>query len=341
MKKLTFLAVGLVALAACNSKPKNYNVTVNVDPSLNGQTVVLVDQFTGDTIDSATVADSIVVFENSIAAPTYVAVMNGEMPLAMFFLENDSIKANGQEVTGGELNAKMTEFNTGYMAIAEEFQAAPDSLRMQAMETAQKKLDALADTLINQNKDNALGSFMVANMKRPETKAQYDSIAALYPIVLNNKQFTAQLEPLVAADNTSVGKKFVDFTVQETPDKTFKFSDVVGKGKFVLVDFWASWCGPCRRQIPVIKELYKELGPKGLEVLGICVWDKQEDSEKAIKEEELPWQCVINADKIPTDLYGIQGIPCIMLIGPDGTILSRDKQGDELVAEVKKAMGVE
>ncbi|MDE6062843.1 MAG: TlpA family protein disulfide reductase, partial [Duncaniella sp.] len=98
------------------------------------------------------------------------------------------------------------------------------------------------------------------------------------------------------------------------------------------------WCGPCIRQSAVIKDIYKEYGPKGLEVIGVAVWDKPEDTLKGIKDHDLPWMNVINAQSIPTEIYGIQGIPTIILFGPDGTILSRDKQSDELRSDVAKAM---
>ena len=94
------------------------------------------------------------------------------------------------------------------------------------------------------------------------------------------------------------------------------------------------------RQIPVIKELQSELGPKGLEILGVAVWDEPQATIQAIESHGITWPCIIDAQKIPTDLYGISGIPCIILFGPDGEILSRDRQGDELKAEVRAAMGV-
>ncbi|MDE5953436.1 MAG: TlpA family protein disulfide reductase, partial [Duncaniella sp.] len=130
---------------------------------------------------------------------------------------------------------------------------------------------------------------------------------------------------------------FKDFEVTYN-DSTFRLSDYVGKGKYVLVDFWASWCGPCIRQTAVIKDLYKEYGPKGLEVIGVAVWDKPEDTLKGIESHELPWKNIINAQSIPTEIYGIQGIPCIILFGPDGKIISRDKQNDDLRNDVAKAM---
>ena len=64
------------------------------------------------------------------------------------------------------------------------------------------------------------------------------------------------------------------------------------------------------------------------------MWDEPADTERAIAKEEIPWECIINAQSLPTDLYGIVGIPCIILISPDGTILSRDKQSEELVADI-------
>ncbi len=88
----------------------------------------------------------------------------------------------------------------------------------------------------------------------------------------------------------------------------------------------------------MIKEILEEYGPKGLEVLGVAVWDEPQNTLRAIENHQLPWQQIINAQTVPTDLYGISGIPCILLIAPDGTILSRDKQDEELRADVKAMM---
>ena len=73
-------------------------------------------------------------------------------------------------------------------------------------------------------------------------------------------------------------------------------------------------------------------------MLGVAVWDKVDDTIGAIKQHELPWDCILDAQSVPTDLYGIMGIPCIILFGPDGTILSRDKQDDDLKADVDAAL---
>ncbi len=129
-------------------------------------------------------------------------------------------------------------------------------------------------------------------------------------------------------DNSKVNAKITDLPVWH-----------VGKGKYVLVDFWASWCGPCRAEIPNIKELYDKYHSKGLDVLGVAVWDKVEDTQKAIKELGIVWPQIINAQQIPTELYGIQGIPHIILFAPDGTIVARDLREEamkEKVAEVMK-----
>ncbi len=90
--------------------------------------------------------------------------------------------------------------------------------------------------------------------------------------------------------------------------------------------------------MPVIKELYEEFGSKGLQVLGVAVWDEKDASVKAIEQLELPWPQILNAQTVPTDIYGISGIPHIMLIDPEGVIVARGMQGDSLRKVVRETM---
>ncbi|MCQ2165460.1 MAG: TlpA family protein disulfide reductase, partial [Bacteroidales bacterium] len=139
---------------------------------------------------------------------------------------------------------------------------------------------------------------------------------------------------------TEEGKKFTDFTIVQDPQNpetsTVRFSDYAGRGKYLLVDFWASWCGPCKAEIPNIKAVYEKYAGEKFDVLSIAVWDDPAKTAVAAREEGVVWNQIVNAKEIPTDIYGIEGIPHIMLIGPDGTIIKRDLRGAEIEATVAK-----
>lgn len=148
-------------------------------------------------------------------------------------------------------------------------------------------------------------------------------IAGLTPDVKNHKVIAQMMQTLDLVEGTSAGKMFTDFEIPQPDGTVIKLSDYVGKGKYILVDFWASWCGPCKKEIPNIKKVYdKYHGPK-FDVVSVAVWDKVADTQAAIKEKALEWNQIIDAKAIPTDLYGIKGIPELILFGPDGTILER------------------
>lgn len=333
---LSACGVALLLIACGNQQKSQYVVTANVGQDFNGKTVYIYDSFKGENIDSAVVANGIALFTNDFDNSTYAHIMIDDKSAADFFLTPDSISITEGIPEGGVLNKKNDEYWKQRMATIDEFNSLPDAIQKEKYSFFQNKLDSAENALMNDNMDNALGINLYLRQVRPETIAQLDSIINAHPVLKGNNILEKQRGALIAAEETSVGKKFKDFEVNYN-DSTFRLSEVVGNGKYVLVDFWASWCGPCIRQTSVIKEILKEYGPKGLEVLGVAVWDEPEKTLQGIKDHDLPWRNVINAQNIPSDIYGFQGIPCIILFGPDGTILSRDQQGEELKADVAKA----
>ncbi|MBQ5452400.1 MAG: TlpA family protein disulfide reductase, partial [Bacteroidales bacterium] len=113
----------------------------------------------------------------------------------------------------------------------------------------------------------------------------------------------------------------------------------VGKGKYVLVDFWASWCGPCRREIPNLIDVYNKYKGSKFEVIGVATWDEPDDTKAAITELQIPYPQIMNAQEAGSAAYGIRGIPEIILFAPDGKIVKRGLRGSDIEIEVKKCLG--
>ena len=182
------------------------------------------------------------------------------------------------------------------------------------------------------DKDNYTAVSAIENLQYLLDNNEMDSVLSTVDPSIAKVGSVMKIAGVVNARKaTAEGLKFTDFTVGNQ-----KLSDYVGKGKYVLVDFWASWCGPCKAELPNLKAVYAKYAGKDFDMLSVAVWDKPNATIETAKNLGIVWNQIINAQSIPTDLYGIQGIPHIILFGPDGTIVKRDLRGDDIEAEVAK-----
>ena len=248
---------------------------------------------------------------------------------------------------------KVQAYEAAHEAMVTEFQTMMDSLSAD-----QEKAQAYYDEFIEKykefnlnaakkNADNDVARQALLNLYGMIEDAQIEEILAKMPEeMLQDENVTFIKKGVDARKATAEGTMFVDFTVEhvygydrsmdpQPLKQEVKFSDYVGKGTYVLVDFWSPWCGPCRREIPNIQKVYEQYKDKGLQVLSLAVWERKPQSHTIETAAELgmDWLHINNCGQIPTDIYGVEGIPHLMLIGPDGTILKRGFHGLEGIQE--------
>ena len=321
MKKLSILFTALLLLASCS---KGYKVTVTFpDDSANGETAFLTNYDTGDTIATATVDNNTCTFEGEAEKSFFARLYASGNPYG-FIVEPGEVKLDIAAGTAySPLNDKME-------AWSKEMQQLADDTTHNEIENEARYAEGLLK-LYQENKDNAIGPWAFCNylMYKDFSEADIDGLLKEAPAEY------AQLKRVEKAKNaaramtvTAEGQRFTDFEVKAEDGAVQKLSDYVGKGKVTLVDFGASWCPPCRAEIPKLQALKAKYGDK-LDVLGVAVWDNPDDSRKAMTELEITWPVIIGTQKLtePTDLYGIKGIPHIIVFGPDGTILLRGLSG--------------
>lgn len=367
MKKLMSFALLIIPLSivlftSCDGSKNKYTINGTVaDPALNGVSVYLIDYNDGQVVDSVTLTDGKFTFEgitdNAIARNIKVKRFSADVivdrgdNVSVEMTEPFSAKGNRMTEQLNEFASKfaelMNETNEKLMKIDESIPAEEAAVIQEtAINDYTSKLNDLSAQYLKAHPNDILGALIFVNQMQnqatpPSASAFNDAKKDLGETVLNFGPVKKIAEHFENLDGTAEDKMFTDFTIENgNLDNTpVSFSDYIGKGKYILVDFWASWCGPCRREIPNLKEVYNKYKGDKFDILGVAVWDKRDETLKAMEEEGIKWPQIIDAQTIPTEIYGIEGIPHIILFAPDGTIVARDLRGAKIgqkVAEVLK-----
>lgn len=349
-KSLFIVLAGLMIFFACDNKPKNAYVVEGTvaDSTLNGQTIYIAERLTGK-IDSTVVADGKFKFEGVVDTAIVAQLGVGRMQ-KQFVLESGQINLDLTEdgvATGTALNEALNAISKQLMDAQEKVmnelnaarEAGDEDKINELREAFYEEMESIQNTAFKANSNNAVGAYILRNILASATPEEADELyAQAGELVKANPGVARSMKRIEQIKLTSEGSPFIDFTIDYEDGTKASLSDFVGKGKYVLVDFWASWCGPCRAEIPNLKNVYAKYKGDKFEILGVAVWEESvDDSKKAMEELGMTWPQILDAESIPTDLYGISGIPTIILFAPDGTIVSRTLRGEaigEKLAEV-------
>ena len=254
---------------------------------------------------------------------------------------------------GQTAEEKVKAFEEAHNALMEEYKTMMDSLAtdqekaMEYYENFVEKYKEFNLKAAKKNADNDVAVQALMNLYGLIDDEQVESVINRMPEeMLQNEKVAYLKKGLDARKATAEGMMFTDFTVEhvygydrsmdpQPLKQEVKFSDYVGKGTYVLVDFWSPWCGPCRREMPNIKAVYEQYKGEKFDVISIAVWERQpvEVTIETAEKLGMDWIQINNGQREPAALYGVESIPHIILFGPDGTILKRGFHGAE-IAEV-------
>ena len=205
---------------------------------------------------------------------------------------------------------------------------------VEAIRAAQPKKQAMVDYVADYLKNNITtpaGVYAFYNNATMLNLEQINSLKTAIPAKIKKTALGKKTINRVDSVKMSVpGAMFYDHELQTPEGKTIRISDYCGKGKYVLLEFWASWCGPCRADIPHLKEAYKCYHPQGFEILSISMDNSKAAWLAAVKREGMDWPQGSTLKAFNDDLskvYNFNGIPFCILVGPDGKIMERNWRG--------------
>ena len=371
IKAIFSLLVIAMGTLACTSTNVQYTVN-GVNAPEDGVVVYLVDELTSTPIDSAIVAGGAFKMKGKAAKDAYLTVKT-ERDDCAFMLINDGepvvLNYADSTVAGSALNSKLAECEKAraeayaeYLAMAdaldEAYYALPEEEQDAGVEEYNSHHRALKDKddqsffeMIEENKHSLIP---VAFMETYRIKAGADSYNeflssdvpfAKHPYVLEVKrrydEFEAQAEArrkeIEEKKQAVIDQKFLDLEEADPDGNLHKLSEYAGRGNWVLVDFWASWCAPCKKEMPNVVAAYKKYHARGLEIVGLSFDDEKEPWVEAIAKWEMPWVHLSDLKfihSVASDVYSVNSIPDNLLIDPEGTVVARNLLGDALNAKL-------
>ncbi len=354
MKKYLVL-VFTVALFACTQE-KGFKIEVNLDGA-EGKIVLEERGATGwIPVDTADIVDGVAVLTGEVKQPeAYYLSVAGKRAKTLIFVENSEMTVNGNAdslnfvvVTGSvshdeyqAINSEIQDITKKYMALYQESRAANaagDTIKaeklMNEVNDLYESVGVMQEDFVKNNPASFVSPFFLTRIQYGKDVDELETLVGALDPVLDSVEAVLNIkEQIVKLKKVAIGQIAPDFTQNDADGNPIKFSDIYSKNELTLIDFWASWCSPCRGENPNVVAVFNEYKEKGFGVFGVSLDKDKANWLKAIEDDKLTWPHVSDLaywQNAAAQLYAIRSIPSNLLVDKTGKIVAKNKRGEEL-----------
>ncbi len=349
----------ILQMAFCLATVAQVNYNISATGLKDGAKLYLLNAENNIVLDSVSVINGIASFNGQVPEVMVGAISESKtmrQAISEFIIDGEAIVIAEGLMVGSETNIRYGKYqkqqkdieNQGN-AIMEEYKNLYQSSAGQIPEEKMKDLqtrymqiaaqnETLVQNILNENKDNLIP---LTSLIYGAEQLGIDKVAAYMKEYKHaDRKSLKPVKDMLAKEAIKLpGAKVVNFTMNNLKGNPVNLTDYVGKGHYVLVDFWASWCGPCRQEMPNVKADYEKFHPKGFEIVGVSLDNNKSAWEKAVSDLGITWPQMSDLKGWQCEgaaVYNIRAIPATILFDPEGKVVASGLRGAELTKKLKE-----
>ena len=364
MKSLHLFMLLIILISSCEKHPAGdkFSITLDISGELEGKTYLVKRDFgKWVNIDSSNINKGLIKMDGVISDPEFCYLKFGQKYVGIF-LESGNIVFSAHVdsldkgiISGSKTQDELDLFKSSILAITNDlddlytqYRVAlnadnKDSIKYISNLIDHKDQERLDETLkyVYNNNKSIVSAYLAMSNNYYLDLEELESLTSNFdPSIKESKYVKSLMEHVDKLKKVSIGSDYTNFIMDDTSGNSTELSSIIGNN-YLLIDFWASWCGPCRRENPNIVSIYKEYQNQGFDIMGVSLDTDRKKWISAIEKDSLNWTHVSDLNGWNNEaakLYAVNAIPHSIIVDKNGVIIAKNLKGDALREKVSELL---